>query len=69
MIATADGALFATAAGGAAKFGTLPVPQGGTGQVSFTKNAVLYGNDSGALQVKASANGALYATSANGALN
>ncbi len=31
QIATASGALYATAANGAAKFGTLPVAQGGTG--------------------------------------
>jgi len=30
-VATADGALYATAANGAAQFGTLPVAQGGTG--------------------------------------
>ena len=33
-IATASGALYATAANGAAKFGTLPVAQGGTGATS-----------------------------------
>lgn len=32
MVATASGALYATAANGAAKFGTLPIAQGGTGQ-------------------------------------
>lgn len=31
QIATASGALYATAANGAAKFGTLPIAQGGTG--------------------------------------
>ena len=34
MIATASGALFATAANGAASFGTLPLAQGGTGATS-----------------------------------
>jgi hypothetical protein len=34
MIATASGALYATAANGAAQFGTLPVQQGGTGATS-----------------------------------
>lgn len=33
-VATADGALYATAANGAAQFGTLPVTQGGTGAVT-----------------------------------
>lgn len=33
-VATADGALYATAANGAAQFGTLPVAQGGTGATS-----------------------------------
>ena len=33
-VATADGAMFATQAGGAAQFGTLPVAQGGTGAVN-----------------------------------
>lgn len=33
-VATASGALYATAANGAAKFGTLPIAQGGTGATS-----------------------------------
>ena len=33
-VATASGALYATAANGAAKFGTLPIAQGGTGSTS-----------------------------------
>lgn len=33
-VATASGALYATAANGAAKFGTLPIAQGGTGQTT-----------------------------------
>ena len=49
--------------------GTLGVARGGTGASTFTSNAVLYGNGTSAIQAKASANGALYATSANGALN
>lgn len=35
MITTANGALYATTANGAALFGTLPVAQGGTGQTSI----------------------------------
>lgn len=34
MIATASGALYATAANGAASFGTLPIAQGGTGKTT-----------------------------------
>lgn len=48
---------------------TVTVPQGGTGTTTFTSNAVLYGNGTGAIQAKASANGALYATAANGSLS
>jgi hypothetical protein len=33
--------------------GTLPVPNGGTGAVSFTANGILYGNDVSAVQVTA----------------
>lgn len=47
---------------------TVTVPQGGTGNVSFLQNSVLYGNGNNAIQTIASANGALFATSTNGAL-
>lgn len=36
-VATASGALYATAANGAAKFGTLPLAQGGTGTTGATR--------------------------------
>ena len=48
---------------------TRPVDKGGTGATSFTSNAVLYGNGLNAIGAKASANGALYATAADGALS
>lgn len=48
---------------------TVPVNQGGTGKTTFTSNAVLVGNGTSAISEKASANGALYATAANGALS
>lgn len=49
--------------------GTLGVARGGTGAETFTTNAVLYGNGTSAIGAKASANGALYATAANGTLS
>lgn len=49
--------------------GTVPVNRGGTGVQTFTSNAVLYGNGTNGIGAKASANGALYATQANGALS
>ena len=49
--------------------GTLGVGNGGTGQTSFTNNAIITGAGSNtALKSVATANGAAYATSANGAL-
>lgn len=66
-VATASGALFATAANGAPTFGTLPIAQGGTGKTTHTANAVLTGNGTSAVNNIATANGAFYATSANGA--
>ena len=53
MIATASGALYATAANGAAQFGTLPVAQGGTGATTFTSGQVLIGNGTGAVGTRA----------------
>lgn len=47
--------------------GTLPVSKGGTGKTSHTSNAVLTGNGASAVKNVVAANGALYATSANGA--
>ena len=38
-VATASGALYATAANGAAKFGTLPVAQGGTGMTGASTSS------------------------------
>lgn len=42
-VATASGALFATAANGAAKFGTLPLAQGGTGMTSASSTSLSNG--------------------------
>ena len=47
--------------------GTLGVARGGTGKATHSANAVLTGNGSNAVNYVATANGALYATSANGA--
>lgn len=46
----------------------ISVSSGGTGASTFTNNAVLTGNGTGALKAVATAKGAAYATSANGAL-
>lgn len=54
--------------GGSLTLGTaLSVANGGTGATTHTSNAVLTGNGTSAVKNVASANGALYATSANGA--
>ena len=47
--------------------GTLPVKNGGTGAATHTSNSVLVGNGTSAVKNVASANGAFYATAANGA--
>lgn len=47
--------------------GTLGVARGGTGKETHTSNAVLTGNGTSAVNNVATASGALYATSANGA--
>lgn len=47
-IASANGALYATAANGEPQFGTLPVAQGGTGKTSITSGKVLVGNGTSA---------------------
>ena len=47
--------------------GTLPVARGGTGKATHTANAVLTGNTTSAVKNVATANGAFYATAANGA--
>ena len=46
---------------------TVTVAQGGTGKATHTSNAVLTGNGTSALKNVATASGAFYATSANGA--
>lgn len=46
--------------------GALAVANGGTGKTTNTANAVLVGNGTNAVKNVASANGAMYATSANG---
>lgn len=47
--------------------GTLGVARGGTGKATHTGNAVLTGNGTSAVNNVATANGALFATAANGA--
>ena len=47
--------------------GAVPVANGGTGKTTHTSNSVLTGNGTSKLKNVASADGALYATSANGA--
>lgn len=47
--------------------GTLAVARGGTGKATHTSNAVLTGNGTSAVNNVATASGAFYATSANGA--
>lgn len=47
--------------------GAVPVANGGTGRTTHTSNSVLTGNGTSKLHNVASADGALYATSANGA--
>ena len=47
--------------------GAVPVANGGTGKTTHTSNSVLTGNGKSKLKNVASADGALYATSANGA--
>ncbi len=46
----------------------LDVPHGGTGLTTIPVNSILVGNGTNAMTTKASANGVLYATAANGAL-
>lgn len=53
---TASGALYATAAETAPKFGTLPVAQGGTGATTLTSGAALIGNGTGAVAFREIAN-------------
>ena len=47
--------------------GTLSIARGGTGRATHTSNAVLTGNGTSAVKNVAAANGAFYATAANGA--
>lgn len=67
-VASANGALYATSANGAPKFGTLPIAQGGTGATTVAgarKNLGL-GNTTGAVPV---ANGGTGATNASEAVS
>jgi len=45
----------------------VPVAQGGTDRTTLTSNAILTGNGTSAINMITTANGALYATAANGA--
>jgi hypothetical protein len=69
-VATASGALYATAANGAPKFGVLPYAQGGTGYAlaDVPKYAIIRnaGDGDQYMWYIATGNGALYATAANG---
>ena len=69
-VATASGALYATAANGAPKFGVLPYAQGGTGKaLGDVPNYAIMRNagDGDYMWYLATGNGALFATAANGA--
>ena len=69
-VATASGALYATAANGAPKFGVLPYAQGGTGRaLGDVPNYAIMRNagDGDYMWYLATGNGALFATAANGA--
>ena len=72
--ATGNGAFYATSENGAAKFGTLPILQGGTGSSTglsgAPNNAIitrLKSETSDQLYYKATKSGAFYATTDNGA--
>lgn len=68
-VATASGALYATAANGAPKFGVLPYAQGGTGKaLGDVPNYAIMRNagDGDYMWYTATGNGALFATAANG---
>jgi hypothetical protein len=52
-VATAKGALYATAANGTPKFGTLPVSAGGTGKTTLTSGGIIYGKGTSAVGVTA----------------
>ena len=74
-VPTANGAFYATGENTGAKFGTLPIAQGGTGSASdltnAPNNALIIKLNNGSynqLYFKASGNGAVYATEANGAI-
>jgi hypothetical protein len=56
-----------TFAASAITSGTLGVARGGTGKATHTSNAILTGNGTSAVNNVATANGAFYATSSNGA--
>ena len=70
-IRTGSGALYSTTADGAATFGTLPVPQGGTGITTASyKNAIITGNSTTAnssFTTVRTGSGAFYSTTADGA--
>lgn len=66
VVRTASGALYATAQDGAAKFGTLPVAQGGTGATSFTANSLII---SGSTTTAALTTRAIYDRTSVNALN
>jgi hypothetical protein len=54
--ASANGALYATAANGAVKFGTLPIAQGGTGRTTFDEGKVLIGGANNTIDLRAVTN-------------
>lgn len=56
-----------THAAGDVTSGTFGVARGGTGRSTLTSNAILAGNTTSAINMIATASGALYATAANGA--
>lgn len=67
-VGSANQPAYVEASGNIAAVSTVNVAYGGTGRNTLTTNAVLSGNGTGQVKMTATAKGAAYATSANGAL-
>lgn len=66
---TANGAFFATGENAQAKFGTLPVAQGGTGATTFTSGRALIGAGTGAVTTRAITNSTAATTAITASTN
>lgn len=67
-VASADGAFYATAANEKPQFGTLPVPQGGTGKTSWTQWGIVYAPTTTTLaNIGAGTSGQILQSNGNGA--